>query len=117
MGVWGLGPSGGPGGRAPGLTPPPANGLHGHVNPPLRLALELHVPIDDGEDRVIAAEADVGARLPAGAALAEDDVAGDDGLAARLLDAEAPAFGIAAVAGRAASFFMCHGVVSFRLRR
>ncbi len=66
--------------------------------------------VDDGEDRVVAAEAHVGAGLPARAALADDDVAGDDGLAAGLLDAEAAAFGIATVAGRAAGFLMCHGV-------
>ena len=43
-------------------------------------------------------QADIAARLHLGAALADDDVAGDDRLAARLLQAEAPAFGIAAVA-------------------
>ena len=44
-------------------------------------------------------EADMAARLHLGAALADDDVAGNHVLAAGFLDAEAPAGGIAAVAG------------------
>ena len=46
-----------------------------------------------------------------GAALAHQDVAGDDGLAAELLDAEAAACGIAAVARRAACFLMRHDLL------
>src|SRR5262245_31112244 len=44
-----------------------------------------------------------------GSALADQDVAGDDLLAAELLDAEALALGVAAVTSLAACFFLCHG--------
>jgi hypothetical protein len=70
--------------------------------------LELHGAVDQREDGVVATDADIAAGLHLGAALADDDVAGDHGLAAELLDAETTARGIAAVAGRAACFLMCH---------
>src|SRR5947208_11856715 len=57
---------------------------------------------------MILAQADVVARVPLGAALAHDDVAGEDRLSAELLHAEALALTVAAVAGRAACFLMCH---------
>src|SRR4051812_34952124 len=65
---------------------------------------------------MVLAQADIVARVPLGAALAHDDVAGAHGLAAELLDAEALAFTVAAVAGRAACFLMCH-VELLRFRR
>src|ERR1700733_1419970 len=74
-----------------------------------RFTGELHPPVDQGENGMIAAEADVASGIPLGAALTHQDVAGDDFLTAELLDAEAPAFGVAPVAGRAACLFMCHG--------
>src|SRR3546814_19600388 len=43
-----------------------------------------------------------------GAALADDDVPGDDGLAPELLHAEATALGVAPVAGAAAGFLVRH---------
>ncbi len=45
-----------------------------------------------------------------GAELAHDDVAGKNVLAAESLDAPALPRTVAAVAGTAACFFMCHGV-------
>src|SRR5687768_17067064 len=60
------------------------------------------------ENRVVAAEADVVAGAPLGAALADDDVARDDELAAEFFHAEAFSGGIAAVPGRAACFLMSH---------
>jgi len=45
---------------------------------------------------MVLAHADAVARMPFGAALANDDVAGDDGLAAGLLDAEPAPGGVAA---------------------
>jgi hypothetical protein len=71
----------------------------GHVHAALGFAMELNVAINEREYGVVAAEPNIGARLPAGAALANDDVASDDAFAAELLDAEAPAFGVATVAG------------------
>src|SRR5690348_12563244 len=77
------------------------------------LAAQLAVAECDGavgkrKERMILAQADVVARVPLGAALAHDDVAGADGLAAELLHAEALALTVAAVAGRAACLLMCH---------
>jgi hypothetical protein len=74
-------------------------GLHGDMHLALGLAGEFHLAVNKGEDRVVAAETHIGARIPLGAALTDQDVAGNDGLAAELLDAEAAALGIAAVAG------------------
>src|SRR5271166_2915291 len=85
-----------------------------HVHASLGLAGELHVPIDQRKDRVVPAKADMLARLPLGAALTQDDVAGNHALAARLLDAEAPAFRIAPVARRAAGFLVCHDPLLLR---
>src|ERR1044072_661736 len=78
------------------------------------LAAELAVAKRDGaggqrEQGMILADADSGARTIFGAALAHDDVAADDALAAELLHAEALRLGIAAVTRRAACFLMCHG--------
>ena len=44
-----------------------------------------------------------------GATLAHDDVAGQHHLTAKALDAQPFGFGVAAVAGTAACFFVCHG--------
>src|SRR4029079_1670478 len=57
---------------------------------------------------MVLAQADVVARVPLGAALAHDDVAGEDVLPTEFLHAEALALAVAAVAGRAACFLMCH---------
>src|SRR3546814_3846492 len=73
---------------------------------------ELHPALGDGEDRVIPAEADILARMHLGAALADDDVPGDDGLAPELLHAEATALGVAPVAGAAAGFLVRHRSIS-----
>src|SRR3954453_607838 len=116
-------PSGeGRGAGSPGWDPPPSpagegwswrwllggfrHRLHRDVDLAFGLALELHVAIDQGEDRVVAAEADIGAGPDLGPALPDDDVAGEHGLAAVLLDAEAPAGGVAPVARGAACFLV-----------
>src|SRR5881275_1485909 len=66
--------------------------------------------------RMVFAQADIVARVPLRAALTHDDVAGANSLATELLHAEALALAIAAVAGRAACFLMCH-VELLRFRR
>jgi hypothetical protein len=53
---------------------------------------ELHGAFGQREQGVILADADVFARVEFGAALANDDVAGEDELAAVALDAQAFAF-------------------------
>src|SRR5690606_416737 len=63
---------------------------------------ELHLAIDQREQRVVAAQADAVTRVELGATLADDDVAGLDGLAAVDLHAQVLRVGVAAVAGRTA---------------
>src|SRR5215475_16020420 len=72
------------------------------------VVLELHDAVDERVDRVVRAEADVPARVPFGAALADDDVPGHDLLAAVLLDAAVFRVGVASVARGADALFMCH---------
>src|SRR5712691_11247430 len=60
--------------------------------------LELHRAAVEREEGVVAPHADPVAGMKLGAALAHDDVAGDDDLAAEFLDAEPTAGGVAAVA-------------------
>src|SRR5690606_113943 len=76
----------------------------------LLLALdgETHLAVDQREQRVVLAPADVLAGMEAGAALAHDDRARADGLAAVGLDAEHLRLGIAAVPGGTAALFLCH---------
>src|SRR5690349_12506010 len=69
---------------------------------------ERDLAVGEREQGLVLAQADVVARVPLGAALAHDDVAGEDGFPTELLHAEALAFAVAAVAGRAACFLMCH---------
>src|SRR5918994_201751 len=60
------------------------------------------------KEGVVLANADVVAGVPARAALTHDNVAGACRLAAEQFDAEALALAVAAVAGTAACFLMCH---------
>src|SRR5512147_1826631 len=69
---------------------------------------ELHLAGHHREEGVVLADADVLARVELRAALADDDGARVHELAAVGLDAQALALGIAAVAGRAACFLVCH---------
>src|SRR5690348_15009475 len=83
-----------------------------HVHRALTLGAfdrKLHLAIDQREQRVVAAEADADARMELGAALAHDDVAGFDDLAAEQLDAEVFRVGVAAVARGTYALFVCHG--------
>ena len=62
---------------------------HGDVTTPATLGGEFHRALHEGEKGVVTAQADVVARVELGAALADDDVAGQHALAAELLHAEA----------------------------
>src|SRR4051795_3284200 len=77
---------------------------------------ERDLAVGKRKEGMILAQADVVARVPLGAALTHDDIAGAGLLAAEQLHAEALALTVAAVAGRAACFFMCH-VELLRFRR
>jgi hypothetical protein len=52
---------------------------------------ELNFSINECEERVVGAHADIATGMPGGAALAANDIAGDGELAARLFQAKASA--------------------------
>src|SRR5438067_3278902 len=60
---------------------------------------ECHAAVLKREQRVVLADSDIGAGIPAGTALTHDDVAGANRFAAELLHAEALRLAVAAVAG------------------
>jgi hypothetical protein len=71
-------------------------------------AIESDVPVHERENGVIASEADVFTGKKFRAALADNDVAGDNHLAAKSFYAETLADAIATILNTALSFFMCH---------
>src|SRR5690348_15957283 len=73
--------------------------------------IEVDFAFNQRKNRVVAPEADVAAGTPFGAALPDDDIAGDHRLAAVFLDPQALCAGIAAVASRALPFLVCHDEV------
>lgn len=70
------------------------------------------IPFDkavaEGEEGVIATDANIVARVEASAALADEDGAGLDGLSIVAFDAEAFAVAIATVLTGSLTFFVCH---------
>jgi hypothetical protein len=72
------------------------------------LLVKAHLAVHEGEDGEVFAETDVCAGLPLGAALAADDVAGDDNFTTELFDAETLALAIASVFNATLTFFMSH---------
>ena len=66
-----------------------------------------------GKERVIAAKADVGARMEFGAALAHENLAAIDGLAAEALHAKALTRRVTTVARAAACFLVSHDALLF----
>ena len=75
------------------------------------LVTERHHAIDQRKQAVIATTTDIAACVEFSAALAHDDRASSDGLAAESLDAEHLRFRVATVARGAAAFFFCYGVL------
>src|SRR6185369_6181728 len=78
--------------------------LHGDEGASAGGAMEGDLALDRREDGVILAHADIAAGMKLGAALAQDDIAGDHVLTAVALHAEPPAGAIAPVAGTTACF-------------
>jgi hypothetical protein len=70
---------------------------------------ELHNAVLEGEERVIAANADVAPCHEFRAALTHDNASGCHGPAVRALYSKSFGVTIAIVSARAASFFGCHG--------
>src|SRR5690606_23272617 len=95
--------------RGTGLFRSFRNRVHRYVGSAVGFACKRHGAGLGRKEGMVLAHADVDARMPLGAALTDDDVAGDDGFAAELLDAEALGFGIATVTRGTASFLVCHG--------
>lgn len=81
----------------------------GHHVDAAGVAVEHDAAVDEGEDGVVTADADAGTGVEFRAALADEDVAGDDGLAAEFLHAEALAARVASVLDGALSFLVGHG--------
>src|SRR5215212_6109408 len=75
----------------------------------LTLVVELHDAVDLGEERVVAADADVHAGLELRAALADENRSTGHELTGEALDAQHLRLRVAAVARRALSFLMSHG--------
>src|SRR6516164_8551729 len=76
-------------------------------------AIEPDAAVDQSENRVITAEADVFSGQEFCAALADNDIAGENHLAAKSLYAETFADAVAAVLNAALSFFVSHGLGFF----
>ena len=83
--------------------------LDAHL-PLLTLRLVLNHTVDERVNRIVAAKPDVAPRMHARAALADEDIAGLDGLSRVNLDTTALARTIAAIARGALSFFVRHGM-------
>jgi hypothetical protein len=70
--------------------------------------VELDVAVLEGKERPVAAHADILARMQLRTALADEDVARDDGLAAKSLDAEPLRVAFASVGGGSLAFLVRH---------
>ena len=73
----------------------------------LILALELDLTVNQSEESVILADTDIVAGMDSGAALSDNDIAGNDGLTVSLLYAKALRLTVATVLSRTDTFFMC----------
>lgn len=68
--------------------------------------VETHLAVVESEEGVITPHADVFTGVETSSALAQDDITGNDGFAAKLFDAETLAVAIASVLRSTLSFFM-----------
>ena len=103
----------GPAHRAPAET-----GLRGRIDRDedalIGPAAERNPSGDGGKDGVVLAHPDVSPGVELGAALADDDVASDDGFAAELLHAAILRVGVATVPRAALSLFVSHSVLCLK---
>src|ERR1051325_3594134 len=97
------------GGAAPPREALAGPRLHAHAQPARAVVLELHHAVGEGEEGVVLGQADILARLPLGAVLAQDDRAPADGLPAEALHPEALGVTVAPVAARPLPLLVCHG--------
>src|SRR5207245_9000407 len=80
-----------------------------YEHPALGFGTELDATVGQREQGMVLAQAYIGARVPLGAALARDDVAGKHVLAAATLQAEPLTDRVAAVAGCSGCYPVGHG--------
>src|SRR3569832_1908703 len=93
-----------------------AGGDHAHEGAiPAALDLELHDAVGQREQGMVAADADVAARMEVRAALTDQDITRRHLLITEALDAEALRVGVASVTATAACLFMCHGTNLLRV--
>src|SRR5690606_4406088 len=85
-----------------------------NVSAALEALLEGHFTFRGREEGMVSAHTDVQTREEGGAALTHDDVARNSLLATIELHAQTTASTVAAVAGRTACLFMCHGGLLLR---
>ena len=91
-------------------------GIHGAHLAILAHALELDLAVDQREQGIVLADADVVARMDMRASLANENVAGEHELPVCALGAEALGLGITAVLGGAAAFLMREELETPKLR-
>src|SRR5437764_144278 len=84
------------------------NGIHAHALPATRVRLKLHAAFHDRKDGEVSAEPHILSGMNAGAALADDDVAGDHVLAIILLDPQHLRLAVPAVPRAAHTLFVSH---------
>ena len=77
------------------------------------ITVEVNLAVHQREKRVVTAHADVLTGMPLGSTLANDDVACDDRLAAKLLNTQTLRIGIATVAAGTLSLLMSHVALPF----
>lgn len=71
--------------------------------------VEIDDPIFQCKKGEVATHSNIDSRMVFGSALADNDVSGNHGLAAILLDAQHFWIAVPSVAGGSLSFLMCHG--------
>jgi hypothetical protein len=71
-------------------------------------ALELHYPVDQGKESIVAADANIDSGMHFGSSLTYEDASGCDLLTAKRFDAEPLGIAIAPVLTTTACFFMSH---------
>jgi hypothetical protein len=81
------------------------------------LGFENHGAIDQCEQGVILAAANIGAGVELGATLTNQDVASQNFLTTETLNAKALGYGIATVSRTTTSFLMCHLPVTSLIKR
>ena len=92
-----------------------STGFGDHVDA-TAFAIELHLAVDQSEQRVVFAASDTAAGVKFGADLANQNVPGTDRFAAELLDAATLRVAVTTVAATALSLFVCHGAGEYFVR-